>query len=226
MINNKQYIVSQPGPNDVVCCKGTTAFYHAGNRQFRILVEANSSSYAEAGNNKMLKTQIVNSIIQSVFAAGGCFLSRVGKNGDQHFKKIKMNKTKEKVGHALRRAVATKNTITPSQKYAQFNTEQCISSIQKPVLPNLNLYQNFGQNFEQQVQQQVNQQADMVSGSHHLLSLYEPISIEKYSQQESETIDIQSAILIEDSLMEPIGIESSVDEEITSIFSNWVVHEE
>lgn len=215
MNNNKQRIVSYPGPNDVLFAKGTKAFYHVGNCQFRDLVEAQAPSYAEAGNNKMLKTQIVNSIIQSIYAAGGCFLSRIVLNGNQElFEKTKMKTTKEKVGHALRRAVADRKSTTSSREYPQLNTEQSLSSTQKSASPNLQL--------QHKLEPQIQQQFGTVSNSECVSSLYEPCSIESYSQQECESIDVQSARFIQESLKEPAGVDCSSDGEIKSVFADWI----
>lgn len=116
---------NNPGPYDVLCCKSSLAYDHVGNRRFRVLIECHKSTYESAGSNKMLKTQLVNSIIQSIKSAGGSFLVRADKEKGSSIHPMNatwevmcMAKTKQKVGHALRRCVAQK-----------FHTEKCKSNV-------------------------------------------------------------------------------------------------
>lgn len=94
-----------PGPYDVLCCKSSKAYAHTGNRRFRAIIDSHSSTYGAAGNIKSIKSQLINSIIQTIDALGGNFLVRTDrKNNNQAWEQLCMTKAKEKVGHSLRRA--------------------------------------------------------------------------------------------------------------------------
>eukprot|EP00546_Thalassionema_frauenfeldii_P014839 CAMPEP_0178908718 /NCGR_PEP_ID=MMETSP0786-20121207/8080_1 /TAXON_ID=186022 /ORGANISM="Thalassionema frauenfeldii, Strain CCMP 1798" /LENGTH=228 /DNA_ID=CAMNT_0020580655 /DNA_START=86 /DNA_END=772 /DNA_ORIENTATION=- len=93
-----------PGPYDVLCCKSSEAYDHVGNRRLRLLVESHSATYAKVANSKVLKSQVVNDIIISIRSAGGKFLQR-SKGCQDAWTVIPKSRTREKVGHALRRAV-------------------------------------------------------------------------------------------------------------------------
>lgn len=97
---------AEPQLRDVLCCRGTKAYYHGGNRRFRALVDSHTSRYAEAASNKILKSQIVHSIIKEITSEGGSFLTK-SKGG---WKSISMKNAREKVGHALRRSIVESST--------------------------------------------------------------------------------------------------------------------
>lgn len=103
---------SNLGPYDVLCCKTSMAFNYLGNRRFRILVDTHTHKYAEAAN-KLKKSHIVNTIVQTIEKAGGTFLTKVkGSNDDEDnstWEPICLTRAKEKVGHALRRSVLNYN---------------------------------------------------------------------------------------------------------------------
>mmetsp|Transcript_31985 Transcript_31985/g.47206 ORF Transcript_31985/g.47206 Transcript_31985/m.47206 type:complete len:81 (-) Transcript_31985:1558-1800(-) len=68
MTNNNNQLktavnIEQFGPNDVMSCKGTKAFYHDVNWRFHALIDCHSSRCVEATKNESLKTQIANSIV-------------------------------------------------------------------------------------------------------------------------------------------------------------------
>mmetsp|Transcript_24372 Transcript_24372/g.37070 ORF Transcript_24372/g.37070 Transcript_24372/m.37070 type:complete len:216 (+) Transcript_24372:604-1251(+) len=100
-----------PGPYDVLCCKTSKAYNHTGNKRFRAIIDSHSATYGAAGNIKSIKSQLINSIVQTIRALGGCFLVRIDngknssrKNNNQAWRILSMTKAKEKVGHSLRRA--------------------------------------------------------------------------------------------------------------------------
>mmetsp|Transcript_22035 Transcript_22035/g.32552 ORF Transcript_22035/g.32552 Transcript_22035/m.32552 type:complete len:233 (-) Transcript_22035:2-700(-) len=118
---------NSPGPYDVLCCKSSEAYEHIGNRRFRALVQSHSSTYARVTQSKVLKSQVVNDIIRSIRSAGGNFLQQM-KGCQGTWTVIKKNRTREKVGHALRRAVENdrksprstcSNNITTPQPHVQ-----------------------------------------------------------------------------------------------------------
>lgn len=96
--------LTNPGPFDVLCCKSSEAYDHEGNRNFRALVQSHGPTYAKVTHSKILKSQVVNAIIRSIRSAGGNFLQRSTKRQDT-WTVIKKSRIREKVGHALRRAV-------------------------------------------------------------------------------------------------------------------------
>mmetsp|Transcript_31375 Transcript_31375/g.47431 ORF Transcript_31375/g.47431 Transcript_31375/m.47431 type:complete len:240 (+) Transcript_31375:64-783(+) len=96
--------LTNPGPFDVLCCKSSEAYDHEGNRNFRALVQSHGPTYVKITHSKILKSQVVNAIIRSIRSAGGNFLQRSTKCQDT-WTVIKKSRIREKVGHALRRAV-------------------------------------------------------------------------------------------------------------------------
>ena len=65
----------QPGPFDVICARGKTAFHHPGNQRFRALIENRVEAYAAAAN-KFEKSVIVSQIVDEIRLAssGGGFI--------------------------------------------------------------------------------------------------------------------------------------------------------
>ena len=65
----------QPGPFDVICARGKSAFQHPGNKRFRELIENRAEDYASA-SNKFEKSVIVSQIVDEVRQAspGGGFI--------------------------------------------------------------------------------------------------------------------------------------------------------
>mmetsp|Transcript_16172 Transcript_16172/g.24724 ORF Transcript_16172/g.24724 Transcript_16172/m.24724 type:complete len:216 (+) Transcript_16172:173-820(+) len=204
---------NSPGPYDVLCCKSSEAYEHIGNRRFRALVQSHSSTYARVTQSKVLKSQVVNDIIRSIRSAGGNFLQQM-KGCQGTWTVIKKNRTREKVGHALRRAVAeSKKTTKPTQNCSQF-VQKCMTSRQDPFDGLLAL--NFHHNFEQ---------PDFIPSSDRS-SIYEPISIAKSfpsrESQDSQERNAAPILLVNESLLEPLGIESTCDDEMASLFASWI----
>mmetsp|Transcript_10247 Transcript_10247/g.15731 ORF Transcript_10247/g.15731 Transcript_10247/m.15731 type:complete len:141 (-) Transcript_10247:63-485(-) len=112
---------TSPGPYDVLCCKSSEAYEYIGNRNFRALVQSHSSTYAKVSHSKVLKSQVVNEIIVSIRSPGGRFLQRE-KGSDSVWTVIPKSRIREKVGHALRRAVGKGSKKTKTTDSLCFST--------------------------------------------------------------------------------------------------------
>lgn len=65
----------QPGPFDVICARGKSAFQHPGNQRFRSLIESRVEEYAST-SNKYEKSMMVSKIVDEIRLAspGGGFV--------------------------------------------------------------------------------------------------------------------------------------------------------
>ena len=71
----------QPGPCDVICARGKSAFQHEGNQRFRAIIEQRMEQYASAGN-KFEKSVIVSQVVDEIRQAspqGGFVRSDKGR---------------------------------------------------------------------------------------------------------------------------------------------------
>lgn len=71
----------QPGPNDVLCGRGTTCFEYIGNQRFRQLVEQHVPRYI--GLQKLGKTMLIDEIVQRVrrSSPNGGFIKKSKETG-------------------------------------------------------------------------------------------------------------------------------------------------
>ena len=99
-------VTLQLGPYDVLCNRSRKAFNYIGNRRFRILVENNSECYSKT-TSKAERSRIVLSIVATIQSAGGRFLT---KAENSTWEEVSLTKAKEKVGHALRFSISSKDS--------------------------------------------------------------------------------------------------------------------
>ncbi|CAB9514805.1 Nitrilase family, member 2 [Seminavis robusta] len=97
-----------PDKWSVVCGRGREPFEHVGNRRLRVLVDCHMEKYEKA-TTKMKKSTIVTSIVEAVRNGSevGGFVKRNPVNG-QWFE-VGDALAREKVGQALREAIAAMN---------------------------------------------------------------------------------------------------------------------
>ena len=91
-----------PGKYDVLCNRSRRAFQHVGNRRFRIIVENHAAAFANL-RMKAERSLMIQSILRIIENANGKF---VEKNEEGKWGEVGLTKRKEKIGHALRAAVA------------------------------------------------------------------------------------------------------------------------
>lgn len=91
-----------PGKYDVLCNRSRRAFQHVGNRRFRIIVENHAAAFANL-RMKAERSLMIQSILSIIENAHGKF---VEKNEEGKWGEVGLTKRKEKIGHALRAAVA------------------------------------------------------------------------------------------------------------------------
>ena len=95
----------EPGPNDVCSGRGKRNWNHAGNIDFRNLIQASVEGYMSAPN-KNEKTAIVCTIVDNMRREGSQFLQQ---NQEGLWYDIGDAKARDKVGHSLRDQVTAIN---------------------------------------------------------------------------------------------------------------------
>lgn len=91
---------------DVLCGRNKMAFNNIGNRRFRIIVSLALNNYVDVKSTRKEKAKIIRNVVESVKACGGRFLNT---NGDGNFEELSDLKAYDKVGHAIRDMVLSKN---------------------------------------------------------------------------------------------------------------------
>ena len=92
----------QVGPNDVVCGRGKGSYNRPGNKKFRLMVQDHVQEYVQA-KTKLDKSMVLSAIVEKVREEnGGRFVKQ--KKGVWH--EIGDEQAREKVGHAIREAIA------------------------------------------------------------------------------------------------------------------------
>lgn len=98
----------QPGPNDVVCGRGKGSYNRPGNKKFRELVQRHVEEYLRA-KSKLDKSMVLASIVEQVREHGRFIKRKAGawcEIGDEQ--------AREKVGHAIREAIAANKASPPT----------------------------------------------------------------------------------------------------------------
>jgi hypothetical protein len=101
--NDTTQPIDTPQDFDILLGRGKTSFNHVGNRRFRVFIGLHLRRYMDA-QSRMEKTLVVNSVVEAIQEAGGRFLKQDGRSLKWFQVNAKM--AREKVGHALRDAVA------------------------------------------------------------------------------------------------------------------------
>ena len=91
-----------PTEFDVLCGRGSSYYFHEGNRRFRLLIQDYLERYTLC-KSKMDKSGQVLEIVALVRGSGGHFLR---KGNDQRWHDIGDKLAREKIGHAFRDAIA------------------------------------------------------------------------------------------------------------------------
>lgn len=215
--------IQYPGPYDILCSKTADAYTHKGNYVFRKLIESYSSSYAKAGQRKVLKSQVVNEIIRAVLANGGQFLQQSGSS----WTVMKKSKRREKISNALRRATTVVDRIKQESNHTKddvpASTPQHVSS----SLPE-NLSNFLNDNTEIR---------ETATTDDNDMDPLHPIDIDDLSTDEYDGLAemIESSILdpsTNDCLMEPLAndclepltsdTEEECSDEVASLLREWV----
>jgi hypothetical protein len=92
------------GPNDVVCGRGKGSYNRPGNKKFRALVQDHVPLYM-AARTKLDKSMVLSCIVEKVREQGGGRFLKRRKGGEWY--EIGDEQAREKVGHAIREAIAT-----------------------------------------------------------------------------------------------------------------------
>ena len=98
------------GPNDVVCGRGKGSYNRPGNKKFRAMVEEHVEEYVQA-RTKLDKSMVLSAIVEKVREQwNGRFIKQ--KKGV--WEEIGDEQAREKVGHAIREAIAAGEKKTAS----------------------------------------------------------------------------------------------------------------
>ena len=117
------------GPNDVVCGRGKGSYNRPGNKKFRALVQEHVREYMKA-KTKLDKSMVLSSIVERVRDQnGGRFVKR-RRNGEWY--EIGDDQAREKVGHAIREAIAAgekKPSSSTTSSFARASPAQPVNSL-------------------------------------------------------------------------------------------------
>jgi hypothetical protein len=99
---------------DVVCGRGKGSYNRPGNKRFRVIVGKHIAAYLTA-RNKVDKGHVLNSIIDHVKSQnhGSARFIKPLKNG---WVEISLDAAREKVGHAIREAIGSRETSVSKEK--------------------------------------------------------------------------------------------------------------
>mmetsp|Transcript_10215 Transcript_10215/g.19606 ORF Transcript_10215/g.19606 Transcript_10215/m.19606 type:complete len:209 (-) Transcript_10215:65-691(-) len=103
----------QVGPNDVVCGRGKGSYNRPGNKRFRAMVQEHVDEYVQA-KTKLDKSMVLSAIVEKVREQ---WHGRFVKQKKGAWEEIGDEQAREKVGHAIREAIAAgekKTTISPT----------------------------------------------------------------------------------------------------------------
>lgn len=90
------------GPNDVVCGRGKGSYNRPGNKKFRAMVQEHVQEYVQA-KTKLDKSMVLSAIVEKVREENG---GRFVKQKKGYWHEIGDEQAREKVGHAIREAIA------------------------------------------------------------------------------------------------------------------------
>mmetsp|Transcript_21052 Transcript_21052/g.31785 ORF Transcript_21052/g.31785 Transcript_21052/m.31785 type:complete len:217 (-) Transcript_21052:77-727(-) len=210
--------IQHPGPYDILCCKTTEAYTHNGNRVFRKLIESYSSSYAKAGQRKVLKSQVVNEIIRAVLANKGRFLQQSSSGS---WTVVKKSKRREKISNALRRATVQDDRI----KISNHNKDDVLAP--KPQHVNLSPPNNNLTNFLNETTKIG--EATTTTTNNDDMDPFNPMGIGDLSADEYNGLAemIESSFLdpITNHCLEPLASDTTEEEcsdEVASLLREWI----
>merc|ERR1711924_244619 len=109
------YVAVDPFPNDVICARGRTYWDHPGNEMYRNLISLAVRQYGNAPN-RQIKSLIVSQTILHVKKAGGRFVKKAGKRGQQQWVECKINVVREKITQCLRDGLSFKYSSSTTRK--------------------------------------------------------------------------------------------------------------
>ncbi|GKY94838.1 hypothetical protein MPSEU_000449000 [Mayamaea pseudoterrestris] len=104
----------EPLPNDVVCGRGKGSYNCPGNRKFRAVVKKYMHQYVTA-KTKVDKSTVLQAVLNSfVSATNGRFVKY--DKSLQTYVEIPLHEAREKVGHAMREALAAEELVEGKQE--------------------------------------------------------------------------------------------------------------
>jgi len=94
----------KPSEKDIICGRARENFHHDGNRYFRDLIQQNVGPYL-AARTKVEKTEAIAAIVNKICqnSPSGGFIKKDTNTGRWY--RIKESEARDKVGHAIRKAV-------------------------------------------------------------------------------------------------------------------------
>ena len=111
----------QPSEHDVVCGRGRGFYNRPGNKRFREIVCQHIPEYLTL-KTKLDKSMLLNRIIDLVRRHHNARFIKKNANGAWH--EIEENATREKVGHAMREAIAAKKQAPQAVRQAVAKAHQ------------------------------------------------------------------------------------------------------
>jgi len=124
-----------PGPMDVICARGKSAFSHPGNRRYRKIIRLHLQDYSNA-KTKSDKSCIVSYIMDSIREASssGVGFVKLMEDNDNRWVEVGEHVAREKIGQSFRDLLHTKyRSSSKAKKLRQKNRrEKSTSSNSSP----------------------------------------------------------------------------------------------
>merc|ERR1711907_604539 len=108
--------IAAPGPFDVICARGKSAYNHEGNRRFRMIVASAAEKYSKV-ESKLQRSMIVTDIVDTIRSMGNGFVRRSTETGE-------WVACSEKVGQHFRNALGCQYKSSTRSKSERRAKEQ------------------------------------------------------------------------------------------------------
>jgi len=113
--------IAAPGPFDVICARGKSAYNHEGNRRFRMIVASAAEKYSKV-ESKLQRSMIVTDIVDTIRSMGNGFVRRSTETGEWVACSEVM--CREKVGQHFRNALGCQYKSSTRSKSERRAKEQ------------------------------------------------------------------------------------------------------
>lgn len=113
--------IAAPGPFDVICARGKSAYNHEGNRRFRMIVASAAERYSKV-ESKLQRSMIVTDIVDTIRSMGNGFVRRSSETGE--WVQCSDVMCREKVGQHFRNALGCQYKSSTRSKSERRAKEQ------------------------------------------------------------------------------------------------------
>lgn len=142
----------QPSDYDVICGRGKGHYNQPGNRKFRDIIMARLNEY-QSLKSKLDKTMFLNKIIEDVRSQNRGTAHFVRQVSSDLWEKLGDEQAREKVGHAIREALAPRYKVKSQQAVSEYVENNVHSANLKRQKNSVSSFEKnkINQNFEPEV---------------------------------------------------------------------------